>query len=837
MDYSRAKVLGYLALILIAASFVASWPIMGLAKAGTVAGIISALAVVGAPVLRYTVFNLPPSTPEQLALAFDALREEAEAVWTREAQQRGLLDPPPARVIWGSSQSSMVATIAAKFSHVMLRSSAPRTVEEYEDWITAQYKAIVEPKIVITSEAGGGKSALAVLLTLGMLRKLRNGESSGRIPILASVASWDLRRDSLDQWLTRWIKNTYRSLNSPLYGGTAVDGLIATRKILPILDGLDELQAEVWPQLLDRLAKLPPDEPIIMTSRTSPYNRLAAMAGKDLNFYVIGLAPVEPDNGAVWLRKMCHNNKSQLMAWNPVITALESGRDPELTKALELPLYLQLSQVVFGSGSGEIEPTTLLDRSLLPGFTEIRTYLLRNYVKEAFRKKVERPLRHPAGSPKVRPHDWPYRKAERWLAFTASKLADFRTPNMAWWHMHGAMPPEVLGSAVGLITGIVYALSRSLPEGLTKGFAVGVGVAIFVGLSRGLPSVRRTPARAALPAFAWSIILVTATGYGILGNFAQASTDGIEVSVAVSAVVACARGLAKTWYRVVGVSILIGVLDGGSVGLWSTVFESSAHAITAAKDVAFSIAFGIVISTLFTTFLVNKATPAQPQRRDFGFGQKQPPSVQLTRGIAAGSAIGLAGGIVGTFHYDWRYGLALGLTFGVVAGVPVGLTGGMIRWFNEPTSSLPAATPQATLQDDRVVALVCMFSLTLVSTISIGVIGFHFFSLTASDVLPDGNNWIDGLRFGLCIGVGLATCLTTWPSFLLANVWFAVTGRLPWRFTRFLADAYTLGVLRQEGALYQMRHAVVGQMLTELYSGSKRSVPGAVVRRRFYRRL
>ena len=195
---------------------------------------------------------------------------------------------------------------------------------------------------------------------------------------------------------------------------------------------------------------------------------------------------------------------------------------------------------------------------------------------------------------------------------------------------------------------------------------------------------------------------------------------------------------------------------------------------------------------------------------------KRPPSIQLLRGLSAGTAVGLAGGIVGTFHYDFRYGAALGLTFGLVAGIPVGMIGGLIRWFNEPTSSLPAATPRSTLRDDRTVALVCLLAITVVSAALIGLVGSYFFHLMKSPIVPPLNA-LYGLRFGLCISLVLASCVITWPSFVLAHFWFGVTGRMPWRMMRFLRDSYVLGVLRQEGAIYQFRNSSVLDQLNEIY--------------------
>ncbi|GAA0711086.1 hypothetical protein GCM10010199_08100 [Dactylosporangium roseum] len=53
----------------------------------------------------------------------------------------------------------------------------------------------------------------------------------------------------------------------------------------------------------------------------------------------------------------------------------------------------------------------------------------------------------------------------------------------------------------------------------------------------------------------------------------------------------------------------------------------------------------------------------------------------------------------------------------------------------------------------------------------------------------------------------------TWGSFLIARVWLFVTGRLPFRLTRFLEDAHRRGVLRQSGARYQFRHLLLQEHL------------------------
>jgi hypothetical protein len=62
---------------------------------------------------------------------------------------------------------------------------------------------------------------------------------------------------------------------------------------------------------------------------------------------------------------------------------------------------------------------------------------------------------------------------------------------------------------------------------------------------------------------------------------------------------------------------------------------------------------------------------------------------------------------------------------------------------------------------------------------------------------------------GLACAAAIAWTLTCtqWGGWLLARTWLALTFRLPWRLGAFLRDAHRRGVLRNEGGVYQFRHA------------------------------
>ncbi|MEU2718035.1 hypothetical protein [Streptomyces sp. NPDC007205] len=63
-------------------------------------------------------------------------------------------------------------------------------------------------RLVILGEPGSGKSVLAILLTLGLLKDRAPG---GPLPVLLPASSWDPVRESLDDWIVRTLALPYYS--------------------------------------------------------------------------------------------------------------------------------------------------------------------------------------------------------------------------------------------------------------------------------------------------------------------------------------------------------------------------------------------------------------------------------------------------------------------------------------------------------------------------------------------------------------------------------------------------------------------------------------------------
>jgi len=164
-----------------------------------------------------------------------------------------------------------------------------------------------------------------------------------------------------------------------------------------------------------------------------------------------------------------------------------------------------------------------------------------------------------------------------------------------------------------------------------------------------------------------------------------------------------------------------------------------------------------------------------------------------------GPAVGLAVAIL------------LGFTVGPVVGSIVGLAVGLAALLLVSVQAAPAdltvaASPYFVLINDRAAFRALVLTGSLVFGLAVGITGALSAGLTAG--------LAGGLVVGLAVGLAVGLSRTAWGTFALARAWLAARGRLPWRLMAFLADAHARGVLRQDGAVYQFRHAELQRYLS-----------------------
>ena len=196
----------------------------------------------------------------------------------------------------------------------------------------------------------------------------------------------------------------------------------------------------------------------------------------------------------------------------------------------------------------------------------------------------------------------------------------------------------------------------------------------------------------------------------------------------------------------------------------------------------------------------------------FNMSALQPASAARWRPRWAALLAGLVFGITG--------GVIVGLTAGISSGLAGGLAAGLaalvaVGWKGGPGNPYKVPTPAVALARDRAAAIGPTLSYAVAAGLPAGL------SAELSHDPPFGlpHGLAAGLVLAIAAGLpfglyfGSAAVQAEWRDWVLARVYLALRGQMPWRPMAFLSDAHARGVLRQAGAFYQFRHIELQRQL------------------------
>lgn len=622
---------------------------------------------------------------EQLADAAEGLARAVQQQWRAESDLRRLQDPWPLPVRWVTTSRSVMDYWAAVRG--VPGEDAPLDLSGELDEITEAFARIPSGRLVLLGRGGAGKTVLLMQLVLGLLESWTIDKP---VPVLLSVAAWDPALP-LETWLVTRLEEEYPRLATHCGSeATLARELVRVGRVLPVLDGLDEIPRALRIDALraanlasTRLARL------VVSCRTKEYVETVESGDVLSRAAVVELSPLPVAELQKYLRVTTPPGRAGL--WDNIFDAMTGEPDGPLAQALSTPLMAWLARIGYGETSHS--PDELLDVNA----DGSRVFASRSMAEE---RLLDRYIPAVYGSSSEQQSRYSAKAADHWLTFLAVHLHRLGTRDLAWWQFLDAVPSFwpgvgfVAGIAVGLVMGLIYKFAGGLVAELVVGL---VGSVVGVIINGARAEIRAQFGIRFLDGF-WSLHS-NDVGVGLLGGIGAGFAAGIVAGVTAGIIASVTAGIAlasgssrsttvaavsaplpaairlKGRLRQVSVRFAHGVVAGGVIGIGMAIAIDLTIGTSAGPIIVpvFAGVAGLVGGLVFG-FLEVLSVPNDPE-----LSRSPLTSLRVDRNATVASTIVatlVTGGVAGiTFGFVFGFwgGVAFGLTLGFAAGLIVGL--------------------------------------------------------------------------------------------------------------------------------------------------------------------
>jgi len=600
-----------------------------------------ALAVIGLIIPRWTT-RKTSSTLDSVEQHLDSFIERLADTIARQESA----DLPRSRfdqrlcLRWSAASGAVMDDL----SSIRVRGRPPRE----KSGLDGHWESMVEyvrrlPRLVFLGGSGSGKTVLAHYLTREWLKARKPGEP---VPVVLALASWDPSGQGPYEWISLELSRsrkifrtaTASSLGEALHdlddagsrteklpaGARVAYELLDRHRILPVLDGLDEIPEPLRPMAISRLnEELPETGRLVLTSRPGEYRQavtgptrdaLGELAGTVLE----GAAVVTLQAPASTEIERYLTSGEPEQKWAKLVADLTENPDGELAEALSTPLMVWLTRTIYARRPCGTDGTTadsLVDMARTGGAADVKRYLVKQFIPAVYAGTRWSP------------------KAADWLAFLARHLEDSgsRREGIAWWLL-GRAGKRPVAIIVGVVTGLLSALA--IVPGMThlvgplpaimSGLAVGVVFGILCSRSELPPTdveiqVRkrfRASLRGGLVTAALAGLIVGGAThslrlgllggltFGVLLAFAYMHTAKVDTERAISprSLLERDRAFVGTYVLIYGISSgfagslvygpIFGLLLGSAAGLLGGLVNGIAYAFSFGFDKIGAVAWG-----------------------------------------------------------------------------------------------------------------------------------------------------------------------------------------------------------------------------------------------------
>jgi MFS family permease len=433
--------------------------------------------------------------------------------------------------------------------------------------------------LLVLGAPGAGKTTM-LLTWLKDLLDRADRDAGAPIPVLFRLASWPSRAVPLAQWLVD-------ELRGPLYGlpSDLAEEWIANDRVLPLLDGLDEVEPDHRPacaRSIDDFHRANGHLPLIVSSRLVDYEAL------ELHFSLGTALVIQPLTQTQTVEHLDRLGES--------VAGLREAmdREPSLWALLSTPFLFNVAARAYDG-----RPTADVATEGSPEHRQAE--LLAAFVDRALRRRQTGPRVESEAA--VRVLSYLARGLGRDLALSVG------IENVGvWWlppwqrmlvKVATAIPSAILaGGAAGLLMGLFF----GVPVGLGAGVLAGCGVGIALGMGK-MPTPgydtardRRDDLGRDLKDFGFYAGL-----YAVLYGIAL----GL-VGAAAGMVVGLVQAFAGSgpFFAPVGHWALVGLVAGALLALGAMADSAKSHYAPGLRDAAWlGGAFAVIVGVPVTTVL------------------------------------------------------------------------------------------------------------------------------------------------------------------------------------------------------------------------------------------